>query len=59
MFRKTNWKVPQKHFQTHHSLDGHSGNGDWGFVIFKQLETHEQLKKPFGNTDLKPFTQQV
>ena len=58
-FRKGNQKVPQKRFHAHYCRDGHSGIIDWNFVLFEQCETHEQLKeeKPFGNTDLKPFTQ--
>ena len=44
-FRKGNPKVPQKLFQTHYCLDGHSSIEDQDFVIFELCETHVQLKE--------------
>ena len=44
-FRKDNRKVPQKVFNTHYCLDGHSCIEDWDFVIFEQCKTHPQLKE--------------
>ena len=57
MFRKSNWKVPQKLFHTHYYLDGHSGMEDWDFVTFEQCETHAQLKEKqtFWQHRLKTF----
>ena len=58
-FRKGNQKNPQKRFQTHYCLDGHSQIDDWNYVFFEQCETHEQLKERETNTYIKPFIQQV
>ena len=56
-FRKDNRQVPQKLFHTHYCLDDHSGNEDWGFVIFEKCETHAQLKEreTFWQHRLKTF----
>ena len=58
-FRNGCPKVSQKRIHAHFCPDGHSGINDWNFVIFEQCKTHEQLnkEKPFGNRDLKLFTQ--
>ena len=44
-FRKGNRKVPEKLFDTHYCLDGHSDIEDWEFSIFEQCETHAELKE--------------
>ena len=56
-FRKGSQKAPQKRFHAHYCIDGHSGIDDWNFVIFKECETHEQLKgrETFCQHRLKTF----
>ena len=56
-FRKDNRKFPQKLFNTHYCLDGHSCIEDWDFVIFGQCEHmyNWRKEKHFGNIDLKRF----
>ena len=44
-FRKGNWKIFQKRFHNYYCLDGHLGIADWGFTLFKQRETHKQIKE--------------
>ena len=54
---KGNRKVPQKLFHTHYCLDGHRVIENSDFVIFKQCETHPQLKEreTFWQRILKTF----
>ena len=54
--RKGNRKIDQKRFHDHYCLDGHLGNDDWDFTLFKQLR-HKQLKerKTFRQHRLKTF----
>ena len=56
-FRKGNQEVLQKSFHALYCLDGHSGIDNWNFVLFKQCETHEQLKEreSFWQHRLKTF----
>ena len=54
-FRKCNQNFPQKRFHAHYCLNGHFGIDDWIFSIFKECETHEQLKKAFWQQRLKAF----
>ena len=42
--RKGNKKIPQKRFHNQYCLDGHLEIDDWDFTLFKQCETHKQLK---------------
>ena len=44
-FRQGNRKIPQKLFHCHYCLDGHLGIDNWDFTLFKQYETHRQLKE--------------
>ena len=56
-FGKGNRKIPQKCFQDHYCLDDHLGIDDWDFTLFRQCETHKQLKerKTFWQHQLKTF----
>ena len=56
-FRKENRKIPQKCFQDHYCLDDHLEIDDWEFTLFKQCETHKQLKEreTFWQHQLKTF----
>ena len=44
-FTKGDQKVRQKLFQAHYCLGSHNGIEDWKFAVFKQCETHAQLKE--------------
>ena len=56
-FRKKNTKTTQKRFHDIYCLGVHLEIDDWYFTLFKQCETHKQLKEReiFWQKQLKTF----